>query len=401
MIRKLANGRPDFIQIVAKSDGKDYPQYQSVPLAEFQVNGTQTPATYSETIIDDSSVNIIAKVGGRVNNKGVRSISADGKTMTRSRSWESLRTARRRRSRWCSGGYRPEQAAMIAITRWHWALAIGFWIFLAAVYVAQVLWIAQSERINLGAALTLQLWSYAAWVPATMAIWRFTAGWVPDTAAAWRRIVVRHMLRVCDRARGRDARDHRRRFSAGANSRQPGASQAFWMQIRGRGYLTLLMYIIVAGGGTAMTLQDRYRERQAAAAALQHELATARLQALRNHLEPHFLFNSLHSIAALARANDVAGVVRLTGSLGDVLRYVLDSGDASARLADEFAIVKRYLEIQLARHANRLAVSLTLAPEAAHARSGAPVLVVQPLVENALKHGLTSRVQAGTLAVRA
>ena len=82
MIRKLANGRPDFIQIVSKSDGKDYPQYQSVILAEFQVNGTQTPATYSETIIDDSSVSIVAKVGGRVNNKGVRSISADGKTMT-------------------------------------------------------------------------------------------------------------------------------------------------------------------------------------------------------------------------------------------------------------------------------------------------------------------------------
>ena len=83
-----------------------------------------------------------------------------------------------------------------------------------------------------------------------------------------------------------------------------------------------------------------------------------------------------------------------TGSLGDVLRYVLDSGHASARLADEFAIVERYLEIQRARHADRLAVSLTLAPEAAHAR--VPVLLVQPLVENALKHGLTSRVQAGS-----
>jgi hypothetical protein len=82
VIRKLANGRPDFIQIASKSDGKDYPQYQSGPLAEFQVNGTQTPATYSETVIDDYSVNIIAKVGGRVSNKGVRSISADGKTMT-------------------------------------------------------------------------------------------------------------------------------------------------------------------------------------------------------------------------------------------------------------------------------------------------------------------------------
>jgi hypothetical protein len=78
---------------------------------------------------------------------------------------------------------------------------------------------------------------------------------------------------------------------------------------------------------------------------------------------------------------------------------VLDSSGGSARLADEFAIVERYLEIQRTRHADRLAVSLTLTPEAAHAR--VPVLVVQPLVENALKHGLTPRVRAGTLAVRA
>jgi hypothetical protein len=82
VIRKLANGRPDFIQVVSKSDGKDYPQYQSGTLAAFQVNGTQTPITYSETIIDDSSVSIIAKAAGRTPDRGVRSISSDGKTMT-------------------------------------------------------------------------------------------------------------------------------------------------------------------------------------------------------------------------------------------------------------------------------------------------------------------------------
>jgi signal transduction histidine kinase len=286
---------------------------------------------------------------------------------------------------------------MTTITRWHWALAIGFWLFLAAVSVAQVLWIAQAERINVGAALTWQLAYYAAWVPATIAIWRLTGGWVPDTARAWRLVGAQHVLIfaiVLIVVTGMTI--------AVAMPLLPvpvDPSQEFVMQIRGRGYLTLLMYIIVAGGGAAMTLQARYRERHAAAAALQAELATARLQALRNHLEPHFLFNSLHSIAALARANDVTGVVRLTGSLGDVLRYVLDSGDTSPRLADEFAIVERYLEIQRARHADRLAVSLTLTPEAADA--SVPVLVVQPLVENALKHGLAPRVQAGTLTVRA
>jgi hypothetical protein len=80
--RKLTNGHPDFIQVVSKSDGKDYPQYQSIPLATLQIDGTKTPLTYSETVIDDHAVNVIAKVNGQITTRGVRRIDADGKTMT-------------------------------------------------------------------------------------------------------------------------------------------------------------------------------------------------------------------------------------------------------------------------------------------------------------------------------
>ena len=80
--RKSTNGHPDFIQVVSKSDGKDYPQYQSGLLAAFQIDATRTPVTYSETVIDDHAVNVIAKVNGQILNKGVRRIDADGKTMT-------------------------------------------------------------------------------------------------------------------------------------------------------------------------------------------------------------------------------------------------------------------------------------------------------------------------------
>jgi hypothetical protein len=79
--RKAPNGHPDFIQVVSESDGKDYPQYQSNPLAEFQISGTKTPYTYSETVLDEYSVNVIAKFNDRVINKGVRRVSLDGKTM--------------------------------------------------------------------------------------------------------------------------------------------------------------------------------------------------------------------------------------------------------------------------------------------------------------------------------
>ena len=81
VIRKAPNGHPDFIQVVSKSDGKDYPQYQSYPLAEFQISGTKTPLTYSETVLDEYAVNIVAKFGDRVINKGVRRVAPDGKTM--------------------------------------------------------------------------------------------------------------------------------------------------------------------------------------------------------------------------------------------------------------------------------------------------------------------------------
>ena len=81
VIRKRPNGYPDFIQIASKSDGRDYPQYQSVPLAELQINGTKTPTTYSETVLDEHAVKIVAKYGERVINKGVRRVAPDGKTM--------------------------------------------------------------------------------------------------------------------------------------------------------------------------------------------------------------------------------------------------------------------------------------------------------------------------------
>jgi hypothetical protein len=81
VIRKVTNGHPAFIQVVSKSDGQDYPQYESAPLAEFQINGTKTPLTYSETVLDEYAVNIVAKFGDKVINKGVRRVAPDGKTM--------------------------------------------------------------------------------------------------------------------------------------------------------------------------------------------------------------------------------------------------------------------------------------------------------------------------------
>jgi signal transduction histidine kinase len=288
---------------------------------------------------------------------------------------------------------------MTRLTRWHWAGVTLFWTFVGLMYAAQILWLAQlpGERVNVRAAIAWQSTYYACWIPFTMLVWRVTRHWLPDGRRGWPRLLARHVplfvavllsLMVVVT------------LIAPSIAAQPAPLwESYWMQVRGRAHLTVLIYTAVAGTGMALTLSQRDRDRQAAAAHLQSELAAARLRALRGHLEPHFLFNSLHSIAALARSQDTAGVVRLTASLSDILRHVLDVGDRPSRLRDEFQVVERYLEIQRARFADRLDVSLTLAAEVADAR--VPLLVVQPLVENALKHGLAPRVQPGTLTVSA
>jgi len=80
-IRVDKRGNPEFIQIAAKSDGKDYPQYQSGPLAELQIDGTSTPFTYAETAVDSRTVHFIGKVNSHVANQGTRKISEDGRKM--------------------------------------------------------------------------------------------------------------------------------------------------------------------------------------------------------------------------------------------------------------------------------------------------------------------------------
>jgi two-component system LytT family sensor kinase len=280
-----------------------------------------------------------------------------------------------------------------------WAAAAGFWLFVAAMSTAQMAWIAQTpgQRMNARGAMAWQAMYFLAWIPVTMGVWHVTRGWLPERFGGWLRLVIAHVPVSAAVALAHTFLVTLLALVL-ANQHVP-MWQRFVMQLRGQLSGQLLIYTAIAGTGAAMTLYERYQERQVAAARLQAELAAARLQALRGHLQPHFLFNSLHSIAALARAGDTAGVVRLIAALSDLLRHVLDAGDRDASLHEELQIVERYLEIQRARFADRLEVTVDLAPDVADAR--VPLLIVQPLVENAVRHGLAPRVREGSLVIRA
>src|SRR6516165_4212643 len=235
------------------------------------------------------------------------------------------------------------------------------------------------------------------WFPITIAVWAITAQWIPDSPGAGARIAVRHVpLFVITAAVHLVATVA---CVAVLGQLHEPFMTAVVNQMRGRLHLELLVYTAIAGTGAALVLHERFLDRQIAAAKLEAELAAARLDALRCQLQPHFLFNSLHSIASLARAGDTAGVVRLIAGFSDLLRHLLEHGERHLPLDEELQLVERYLEIQRVRFADRLQARIDIDPAVARAR--VPLLVVQPLVENALRHGLGPQIEPGSLLVRA
>jgi signal transduction histidine kinase len=161
----------------------------------------------------------------------------------------------------------------------------------------------------------------------------------------------------------------------------------------------ILVYGLVLGMAHAVLYYQQYRQRELAAVQLESELARARLQALKTQLHPHFLFNTLHSISTLMY-RDVRAADRMLARLSDLLRLTLESSDAQeVPLRDEVAFLKMYLEIEQIRLGDRLTVAFEVDPMLEDVL--VPNFVLQPLVENAVKHGIAPRSAPGRLAVRA
>jgi len=126
----------------------------------------------------------------------------------------------------------------------------------------------------------------------------------------------------------------------------------------------------------------RYRWRSAR---LESDLRQARLQALEAQLRPHFLFNALNTISSLVRAGEDQGAIRAVAALGDVLRGSLRQTAPEVALREELGLAERYLDLERARFGDALSFTVEAEPETASAQ--VPSLLLQPLVENALKHG--------------
>ena len=149
----------------------------------------------------------------------------------------------------------------------------------------------------------------------------------------------------------------------------------------------LQLYWIVLAVTYAAEYYTRYRQKELMASQLQAQLAHAQLQALKMQIHPHFLFNTLHTIAGLIRNDDKQKAVKMISGLSDMLRATLDSTEAQeVTLRQELDIVKRYLDIQQVRFSDCLHAEINVDPNTLDAL--VPNLVLQPLVENAIVHGI-------------
>jgi two-component system, LytTR family, sensor kinase len=163
---------------------------------------------------------------------------------------------------------------------------------------------------------------------------------------------------------------------------------------------SVLIYLGVLGCVYAFSYFAQIQEREAYAERLAAQLAEARLGALRMQLNPHFLFNSLNALSVLVRERNISGSLRMLELLSDVLHQVLSADQRQQiLLADELKFLEQYFAIEQVRFSDRLRVNWNIDERARLAY--VPSFLLQPLVENAIKHGITKRADAGRIDISA
>lgn len=162
-------------------------------------------------------------------------------------------------------------------------------------------------------------------------------------------------------------------------------------------YSDVWMYCTLLALWNLLDYQKRYRERVMQALQLEAQLAKSQLEALRSQIQPHFLFNTLNSISALMQ-DDTSAAEDMLADLSYMLRASLDgAGAQEVTLADELDVLQAYVRIQRKRFEDRLQVEIATPADTLDAL--VPSLVLQPLVENAIRHGLAPLSRVGTIRV--
>ncbi len=160
---------------------------------------------------------------------------------------------------------------------------------------------------------------------------------------------------------------------------------------------SLLMYFVILAAIYAYEYYKKFREQEIKSVKLETQLVNAELQSLKMQLHPHFLFNTLNSIASLMR-KDVDKAELMLTNLSDLLRISLDNiGQNETTLEQELDFINRYLDIQKIRYKDRLEIEINIDPHTLDKK--VPNLILQPIVENSIKHGIEPITEKGKICI--
>ncbi|HEX8274435.1 MAG TPA: histidine kinase [Longimicrobiaceae bacterium] len=287
--------------------------------------------------------------------------------------------------------------------RMRWLILAGFWLLIALVDASQVyfsIYFWDHREVGFGEAMGRVFAIWLLWALLTPAVFRL-AGRFPLERGRLRGSVPVHLAAAAGISLFILAVYAWTTAWAGwpGMEMHTGAS-LFKKYLTGKVHLQLLTYGVLVGAYFALDYHRRFRERELTASQLEGRLAQAHLQALRTQLHPHFLFNTLNAVSVLVLKGESQSAIRMLSRLSDLLRLTLESGGAQeVTLGEELGFLERYMEIERVRFQDRLTVETRVEPEALGA--AVPNLLMQPLVENAVRHGIAERVEPGTIRVAA
>jgi two-component system, LytTR family, sensor kinase len=286
-----------------------------------------------------------------------------------------------------------------------WPAIVGIWALLGVIYAAPIYYEVRSEGMD-HAAWRVFSWgilTWLAWAPLTPAIvWlarRFSLA-----GNEWKRNLAVHVPAFLLMSILHSAAATAITLAVDPFDSMGESPKTFWARFISRlpGSLgsNLLIYGAVIGIFYALDYYRKYREREFLATRLEAQLAQAQLESLRMQLHPHFLFNTLNNIVGLVRDNRNAAAVSMLVGLSDLLRHTLDhSSRQEVELREELNFIKLYLGIQEMRFSDRLRIELNIDPETMKAM--VPNLILQPLTENALRHGVARSADSGLIGITA
>lgn len=288
------------------------------------------------------------------------------------------------------------------LPRWKlWLVLVAIWFAVGLVLTMQLYLtvVPRGLGVTLEEVAVGQFARVLLWLALTPAVWWLCRKFPLEGRLRWRDLALHGLLSI-----GAMLANYVFRMAAGSVYFD-GAFDEFGLrlllQFNGRALADIVIYWFIVGLAAGARLLRRHHESEVARSELQAQLAEAELRALKQQLQPHFLFNTLNSVAMLVRQKEEERAVDTLAALSALMRSLIDSNrQQEVSLDEELDFTERYLEIERTRFGSeRLAVTYDIAADVLDA--AVPTLLLQPLVENAIKHGISRRSTLGRVKIKA